>query len=113
MSLRALRTHFKVHSPYGFYVHGSQAFAFNGYHAKLGHMKSTLPVMESDKFPERIFVYNEQCAPWISPASRATYFERLAAVERTFEEVVWFWEDDTDQRTRENFLKLKKPRAKK
>lgn len=94
MSLGATRTHFRIHAPRGFFVHKDRAYAFNAYHAPLGTLRAKLPVKNEDgAMDPSIYVYNDACAPWLSSTSRVQYFERLAAVEMHFSEVLWFWDD--------------------
>ena len=94
MSLGATRTHFRIHAPRGFFVHNDKAYAFNAYHAPLGTVRAKLPTKnERDGAADPdIYVYNDTCAPWLSSAARVQYFERLAAVETHFTEVLWFWD---------------------
>lgn len=92
MSLGATRTHFRIHAPRGFFVHKDRAYAFNAYRAPLGTDRAKLPTKNEDDVRD-IYVYNDACAPWLSSAARVQYFERLAAVEMHFTEVLWFWDD--------------------
>jgi hypothetical protein len=94
MSLGATRTHFRIHAPRGFFVHNDKAYAFNAYHAPLGTVRPKLPVKNEHDgaMDPDIYVYNDTCAPWLSSTARVQYFERLAAVETHFTEVLWFWD---------------------
>jgi hypothetical protein len=90
MSLGATRTHFRTHAPRGFFVHNDRAYAFNAYRAPLGTVRAH---QDDEHEVTDIYVYNDACAPWLSSAARIQYFERLAAVEMHFSEVLWFWDD--------------------
>ncbi len=99
MSLGATRTHFRVHAPRGFFVHQNKAYAFNAYHAPIGALERKLPhplLASNERRDHDVYVYNDACAPWLSSAARIQYFERLAAVEAHFEEVMWFWDFKDD-----------------
>lgn len=111
MSLGAMRTHFRIHAPRGFFVHNNRAYAFNAYHAPLGTVKSKLPgttQSSDDAMEPNIYVYNDTCAPWVSSTARVQYFERLAAVEMNFSEVLWFWDNDEHNKGATEFY-AKKP----